>query len=105
MSAGDETVKHPSRADRQNCWKARDAYFECLDKANVVDPSKPEAANICQDLRAVYEKGCMKSWVDYFNKRRVLAVEQKELLERVKAQHKAVEERAAAEAARAKGSA
>ncbi|KAF9901020.1 hypothetical protein EC991_006610 [Linnemannia zychae] len=102
-AGADESVKHPSRADRQNCWKVRDSYFECLNKANIVDPSKPEAANVCQDLRSLYEKGCMKSWVDYFNKRRVLEVEQKELLERMRAQHKAVEERAA-EAAKAKAS-
>ncbi|KAF9583669.1 hypothetical protein BGW38_008903 [Lunasporangiospora selenospora] len=94
-----ENVQHPSRADRQVCWKARDAYYACLNKADVVDPSKPEAANICKDLREQYEKGCMKSWVEYFNKRRVLEVEQKEILERMRAQHKAAEERAAAEAA------
>ncbi|KAG0072941.1 hypothetical protein BGZ90_011765 [Linnemannia elongata] len=106
-SGNNDAVKHPSRADRQNCWKVRDAYFECLNNANIIDPSKPEAANVCQDLRSLYEKGCMKSWVDYFNKRRVLEVEQKELLERMRAQHKAVEERAAAaaEAAKAKESA
>ncbi|KAF9340054.1 hypothetical protein BGZ91_003639 [Linnemannia elongata] len=84
-SGNNDEVKHPSRADRQNCWKVRDAYFECLNNANIIDPSKPEAANVC----------------------RVLEVEQKELLERMRAQHKAVEERAAAaaEAAKAKESA
>ncbi|KAH7038769.1 cytochrome oxidase c subunit VIb-domain-containing protein [Linnemannia elongata] len=69
-SGNNDEVKHPSRADRQNCWKVRDAYFECLNNANIIDPSKPEAANVCQDLRSLYEKGCMKSWVDYFNKRK-----------------------------------
>lgn len=62
-SGNNDEVKHPSRADRQNCWKVRDAYFECLNNANIIDPSKPEAANVCQDLRSLYEKGCMKSWV------------------------------------------
>ncbi|KAF9083373.1 hypothetical protein BGX29_011109 [Mortierella sp. GBA35] len=101
MTSADETAKHPSRADRQNCWKVRDAYFECLNNAKVLDPSKPEAANVCQDLRKLYEQGCMKSWVDYFNKRRVLESDQKELLERMRAQHKAVEDRAAEAAAAA----
>ncbi|KAG0297186.1 hypothetical protein BGZ96_007395 [Linnemannia gamsii] len=106
-AAGNDEVKHPSRADRQKCWKVRDAYFECLNTNNIVDPSKAEAASVCKDLQSLYENGCMKSWVDYFNKRRVLEVEQKELLERMRAQHKAAEERAAAaaEAAKTKGSA
>ncbi|KAF9115581.1 hypothetical protein BGX27_007318 [Mortierella sp. AM989] len=90
-----ETIQHPSRAARQNCWKVRDAYYACLDKSNVLDASSPEAANICVELRKAYHDGCMKSWVEYFNKRRVLEVEQKELLERMREQHKAVEERAA----------
>ncbi|KAF9910684.1 hypothetical protein BX616_010796 [Lobosporangium transversale] len=75
----EEKVQHPSRADRQKCWKVRDAFFACLDQSNVVDPSSPEAANIC----------------------RVLEVEQKEMLERMRAQHKAAEDRAA-ETAKAK---
>lgn len=58
-----ETANHPSRADRQKCWKVRDAYFECLDEAKVLDPFAPAAANICQNLKEQYEKGCMKSWV------------------------------------------
>ncbi|KAF9928825.1 hypothetical protein BGZ75_002376 [Mortierella antarctica] len=98
-----ETVHHPSRSARQNCWNVRDAYYACLDKSNVLDPSAPEAVNVCQDLRNQYENGCMKSWVEYFNKRRVLEVEQKQLLERMRAQHKAVEDRAAEQKAKAQG--
>ncbi|KAI8358684.1 cytochrome oxidase c subunit VIb-domain-containing protein [Mortierella sp. GBAus27b] len=64
-----EGVHHPTRADRQKCWKSRDEYFACLNKADVVDPSKPEAANVCVELRKHYHDACMKSWVEYFNKR------------------------------------
>ncbi|KAI1314925.1 hypothetical protein EDD11_001562 [Mortierella claussenii] len=102
MAQQPETVNHPSRADRQKCWKVRDAYFACLDESKVLDPSAPEAASICQDLRTQYEQGCMKSWVEYFNKRRVLEAEQKELLERMRAQHKAVEDRTAEAEAKTK---
>ncbi|KAF9183191.1 hypothetical protein BGZ51_004193 [Haplosporangium sp. Z 767] len=98
-----ETAHHPSRAERQNCWKVRDAFFACLDESNVLDPSTPEATNICQELRKQYEGGCMKSWIEYFNKRRVLEVEQKQILERMRAQHQAVEERAAEAKAKAQG--
>ncbi|KAF9163683.1 hypothetical protein BGX21_006224 [Mortierella sp. AD011] len=96
-----EAPHHPSRETRQKCWKSRDDYYACLDKSNVVDPSSPEAANICVELRKQYHDGCMKSWVAYFDKRRVLAVEQKDLLERMREQHKAVEERAAQNKAKA----
>ncbi|KAF9203166.1 hypothetical protein CPC16_001407 [Podila verticillata] len=89
------TANHPSRADRQNCWKVRDAYFECLNEAKVLDPASEAASSVCLDLKKHYEQGCMKSWVDYFNKRRVLEVEQKEILERMRAQHQAVADRAA----------
>ncbi|KAG0246256.1 hypothetical protein BGX31_003446 [Mortierella sp. GBA43] len=89
-----EGVHHPTRADRQKCWKSRDEYFACLNKADVVDPSKPEAANVCVELRKHYHDACMKSWVEYFNKRRVLEVEQKEILERMREQHQAAAEQA-----------
>ncbi|KAG0328365.1 hypothetical protein BGZ99_005548 [Dissophora globulifera] len=98
----EETVHHPSRADRQKCWKVRDTFFACLDEHKVLDASSPEAANVCKDLRKLYEGACMKSWVEYFNKRRVLEVEQKEILERMRAQHQAVEARAAEAKAKAK---
>ncbi|KAF9164682.1 hypothetical protein DFQ27_001884 [Actinomortierella ambigua] len=98
----EDNVKHPSRKDRQECWNARDAFFACLDDAKVVDPAKPEAQSVCPDLRKLYESKCMKSWADYFNKRRVLAVEQKDMLEQMRAQHKAVADRLAAQEAAAK---
>lgn len=58
-----ENVQHPSREARQKCWNSRDAYYKCLDEAKVVDPSSPEAANICVKLRKQYHEGCQKSWV------------------------------------------
>ncbi|KAF9363472.1 hypothetical protein BGX34_004088 [Mortierella sp. NVP85] len=87
-----ESAHHPTRSDRQKCWSSRDAYFACLNESNVLDPSKPEADNICVELRKQYQGACMKSWVEYFNKRRVLEVEQKEILERMREQHRAAEE-------------
>lgn len=57
------TANHPSRTDRQNCWKVRDAYFECLNEAKVLDPASEAASSVCLDLKKHYEQGCMKSWV------------------------------------------
>ncbi|KAH9902387.1 cytochrome oxidase c subunit VIb-domain-containing protein [Cubamyces lactineus] len=73
-----------SRKDRQRCWDSRDAYFACLDAANVVKPGDEGTA--CADTKKTYEQNCAKSWIDYFNKRRVLAEQQQGVLTQAKTQ-------------------
>ncbi len=98
-----ETPDATSRKDRQKCWESRDAYFACLDGANVVKPGD-EGGSACADLRNTYENNCAKSWVrasaepttifidgmsfqiDYFNKRRVLAEQQQGVLAQARTQ-------------------
>ncbi|TFK82187.1 hypothetical protein K466DRAFT_500741 [Polyporus arcularius HHB13444] len=79
-----ETPDPTSRADRQKCWESRDAYFACLDGANVVKPGDEGTA--CADVRKTYEKNCAKSWIEYFNKRRVLAEQQQGVLAQARTQ-------------------
>ncbi|KAG1821032.1 uncharacterized protein BJ212DRAFT_1336980 [Suillus subaureus] len=86
-----------TRQDRQKCWESRDQYFECLDGAGVLTAG--EEGTACTKSKFQYEKSCAKSWVsttiqrfvhlvdlnaehqiDYFNKRRVLAEKQKDML-------------------------
>ncbi|KAH9948598.1 cytochrome oxidase c subunit VIb-domain-containing protein [Amylocystis lapponica] len=67
-----------SRKDRQQCWDSRDSYFACLDGARVVKPGDEGSA--CTGQRSQYEKNCAQSWIDYFNKRRVLAEQQQGVL-------------------------
>ncbi|EIM91222.1 uncharacterized protein STEHIDRAFT_128168 [Stereum hirsutum FP-91666 SS1] len=69
-----------SRTDRQKCWDARDTYFACLDGAKVIKAGT-EGAGICAKERGAYEGSCAKSWVAYFNQRRILAERQKPMLE------------------------
>jgi cytochrome c oxidase assembly factor 6 len=98
-----------SREDRSKCWEARDAYFACLDAAEVVVAGTEGSK--CASQQKLYEQNCAKSWVslslsvlepppspsersekiDYFNQRRVLAEKQKPLLAQAAAQ--AAEER------------
>ncbi|KAI0806026.1 cytochrome oxidase c subunit VIb-domain-containing protein [Irpex lacteus] len=78
-SSKTETPDPVSRQDRQKCWDSRDAYFACLDGAGVVKAGDEGSA--CAGPKAQYEKNCAKSWVEYFNKRRVLAERQKGVLE------------------------
>ncbi|KAI0788258.1 cytochrome oxidase c subunit VIb-domain-containing protein [Fomes fomentarius] len=80
-----ETPDATSRKDRQKCWESRDAYFACLDGANVVKPGD-EGGSACADVRNTYESNCAKSWIDYFNKRRVLAEQQQGVLAQARTQ-------------------
>ncbi|EPQ53935.1 hypothetical protein GLOTRDRAFT_62394 [Gloeophyllum trabeum ATCC 11539] len=73
-----EESNPPLRQDRQKCWETRDAYFDCLDRAGVIKAG--DEGNKCAAENAAYQENCAKSWIDYFNKRRVLAEQQKGLL-------------------------
>ncbi|CCM04213.1 uncharacterized protein FIBRA_06380 [Fibroporia radiculosa] len=73
-----------SRSDRQKCWDSRDAYFACLDEKGIVKAG--DEGNACASQVAAYEKNCAKSWIDYFNKRRVLAEQQQGVLTQAKIQ-------------------
>ena len=46
----------PSKAQRQKCWSARDAFWECME-TNSNDCGK------CKAPRTDYENSCSKSWV------------------------------------------
>ncbi|KDQ59100.1 hypothetical protein JAAARDRAFT_33830 [Jaapia argillacea MUCL 33604] len=85
-SKAPEEPSAPLRQDRQKCWDSRDAYFACLDKAGVVKAG--DEGGKCASENATYEKDCARSWIDYFNKRRVLAEQQKGLLQQANTQAK-----------------
>ena len=58
----------PSRSNRKQCYAARDAFFECLDKNNVLDSintkdGRAKAASFCGQLDQEFEKNCAHSWV------------------------------------------
>jgi cytochrome c oxidase assembly factor 6 len=58
----------PSRDARQACWDGRDAYFGCLARNNLIE----DDGKSCRSENSAYERNCAQSWVEYFNKRRVL---------------------------------
>lgn len=57
----------PSRAERQRCWDARDNYFGCLDRINVIDAVEPGGAaaakKACAKEGEQLEKDCAAEWV------------------------------------------
>lgn len=94
----------PTREERKKCWTARDAYFGCLDRNNIIVPGEeskgPDGAEtkvgLCHGEQDAYSKDCAKAWVshqrfittlsdadqyDYFNKRRVLEARQRKTLQ------------------------
>ena len=79
----------PSKEDRDKCWAARDAYFECLntnglwldrlapqssEEVIAIDPTTIMAKlqqekhidnklRVCEAFRLAFEKECLNSWV------------------------------------------
>jgi len=52
------------REDRSKCWEARDAYFACLDAAEVIVAGTEGSK--CAVERKGYEQNCAKSWVSLY---------------------------------------
>ncbi|KAF8896636.1 cytochrome oxidase c subunit VIb-domain-containing protein [Infundibulicybe gibba] len=73
-----ETPDAVNRQDRQKCWEMRDLYFSCLDRVGVVKAG--EEGNACMKENQRYEESCAKSWIEYFNQRRIIAERQKDRL-------------------------
>ncbi|GAA6047022.1 hypothetical protein JCM3770_004156 [Rhodotorula araucariae] len=78
----------PDRSARAQCWAGRDAYFACLDKNGVQVPGQEDSKCAKEDTE--YRKVCAGSWVEYFNKRRVLQLRQ-DLMERKAAEQVAAQ--------------
>ncbi|GAA5963533.1 hypothetical protein JCM3765_006271 [Sporobolomyces pararoseus] len=76
----------PSRSERKACWDSRDLYFGCLDKNSVSVPG--QEGDKCKKEDGEYRDKCAASWVDYFNKRRVLQLRQ-DMMERRAAEQQA----------------
>ncbi|EGO55671.1 hypothetical protein NEUTE1DRAFT_67507 [Neurospora tetrasperma FGSC 2508] len=78
----------PTRSERQKCWMARDGYFACLDRNNIMDALKDEkaAAKACKAESVEFEKDCAAQWVTYFKKWRVQDIQKKARLKELEAQ-------------------
>ena len=55
----------PDRTQRSQCWEARDIYYDCLDKHNILDSiaEKDKAAKVCAAEGRGFEANCAESWV------------------------------------------
>ncbi|KAF4634251.1 hypothetical protein G7Y89_g3856 [Cudoniella acicularis] len=76
----------PDRSQRARCWEARDAYFHCLDKNNIIDSitEKDKAEKGCASEGRGFEANCASSWVTYFKKRRVMEYQKNQTLDKLR---------------------
>lgn len=63
--AQDSMYKPLKRNERKACWDARDKYFACLDRNNILDAIKDEeaASKSCSTASSAFEADCASSWV------------------------------------------
>ncbi|EAT78060.2 hypothetical protein HBI56_198580 [Parastagonospora nodorum] len=83
--------EQPNRSNRKQCYAARDAFFECLDKNNVLDSintksGREKAQTFCGQLDQEFEKNCAHSWVEYFKKQRVVNYQREQTIKRIESQ-------------------
>lgn len=55
----------PDRTKRAHCWEARDGYFACLDKNNIIDSVREgeKADKLCAQEAVKFDQNCASSWV------------------------------------------
>ncbi|KAJ4330592.1 hypothetical protein N0V87_009853 [Didymella glomerata] len=81
----------PSRTNRKKCYEARDSFFECLDKNNILDSintksGREKAETFCGSVDKEFEKNCAHSWVEYFKKQRVVNYQKEQTIKRLEQQ-------------------
>lgn len=75
----------PTRAERQRCWSARDAYFACLDAHSILDANADPAAarKACPEQTEAFERDCAAKWVSYFKDWRVMEAKKRAKIEQL----------------------
>src|ERR1700761_8688103 len=55
----------PGRLSRAKCWDSRDAFYQCLDRNNILDAIKDKDAadRACGNESENFEQNCASSWV------------------------------------------
>ncbi|KAI2635738.1 cytochrome oxidase c subunit VIb-domain-containing protein [Hypomontagnella submonticulosa] len=80
-------ARAPDRTERKQCWDARDNYFKCLDKNDVIDSLNGDGKKIaekqCAQESKAFEQNCASAWVTYFKRYRVAEYQKKKTLERL----------------------
>lgn len=83
---------HPiDRSSRRQCWDSRDAFFQCLDKIDVINPLDPaqqkKIKQNCQKQEAKFHNSCAESWIKYFKEKRVVDYKKEKFLKEMEQQN------------------
>ncbi|CAH8475871.1 unnamed protein product [Heterobilharzia americana] len=61
-----------SKSKREECWKSRDAYWECITKlcTEHEEPNDKLIKQRCGNQRKSYEASCPHTWISLFDKKK-----------------------------------
>ncbi|KAI1102142.1 cytochrome oxidase c subunit VIb-domain-containing protein [Jackrogersella minutella] len=80
-------ARAPDRTERKQCWDARDNFYSCLDKHDVIDSLNGDGKKIaekqCAKENKAFEENCASAWVTYFKRYRVADYQKKKTIERL----------------------
>ncbi|ORY15803.1 cytochrome oxidase c subunit VIb-domain-containing protein [Clohesyomyces aquaticus] len=87
----DGAFEAPNKTNRTKCYEARDAFFECLDRNQILDSINSRAGQVatqqvCGPEDQVFEKSCAHSWVEYFKKQRVVNYQKEQMVKKIEAE-------------------
>ncbi|KAI0165207.1 cytochrome oxidase c subunit VIb-domain-containing protein [Hypoxylon sp. FL1284] len=80
-------ARAPDRTERRQCWDARDGFYRCLDKNDVIDSLEGDGKKIadknCATELKAFEANCASAWVTYFKRYRIAEHKKRTTLERL----------------------
>ncbi|CAI4035715.1 hypothetical protein SMKI_13G3660 [Saccharomyces mikatae IFO 1815] len=86
-----------TRSQRKLCWESRDGFFQCLDKANILDamdPKNSKSVNAqCKVENEKFEENCAHSWIKYFKEKRVIDFKREEAIKKIEQEAKQREQK------------
>ena len=67
LESPDGAFEAPDRNSRTRCWEARDNYFKCLDRFDILDGIRNHdmATKHCGTESKDLERNCASSWVGF----------------------------------------
>ncbi|CDR42914.1 CYFA0S10e03774g1_1 [Cyberlindnera fabianii] len=79
----------PNRSKREQCWDARDKYYQCLETNKVDNPLEDKFAPVikkeCSSVEKEFEANCASSWVHYFKEKYVVDLKKERFLKEMEA--------------------
>lgn len=87
------SVPPNTRSGRAKCWEARDIYFKCLDRINVIDPLNVSNANTikenCGKEDLAFNESCASSWISYFKEKRLMEYKKEQFAKQIEIENAA----------------